>query len=171
MNCHFIQNYSNYSVFTTMIYGAQVIITITKKFLLFTNKIEEYVRPPDLSSPLCATDCSPKIALKSSIPKIQGFCCTQKETRLVEFELGRDRWWWIDRIVCGLLLKVICCDSSCTKHNILKFLLFLKFFKQTLSKDTSYHACGTPSLKGFYRFRTLFWVYRTTLSVESIPLS
>ena len=91
MNCHFIQKYSNYSVFTTMIYGAQVIITITKKFLLFTNKIEEYVRPPDLSSPLCATDCSPKIALKSSIPKIQGFCCTQKETRLVEFELGRDR--------------------------------------------------------------------------------
>ena len=91
MNCHFIQKYSNYSVFTTMIYGAQVIITITKKFLLFTNKIEEYERPPDLSSPLGAGDCILKIVLKLTTPKIQGFCRTQKETRLVEFELGRDR--------------------------------------------------------------------------------
>ena len=74
-----------------MIYGAQVIITITKKFLLFTNKIEEYVRPPDLSSPLDAGDCILKIVVKPTTPKIQGFCRTQKETRLVEFEFGRDK--------------------------------------------------------------------------------
>ena len=74
-----------------MIYGAQVIITITKKFLPFTNKIEEYVRPPDLTSPLGAGDCILKIVLKPTTPKIQGFCRTQKETRLVEFEFGRDK--------------------------------------------------------------------------------
>ena len=91
MNYHFIQKYSNYSVFTTVIYGAQVIITITKKFLPFTNKIEEYVRPPDLTSPLGAGDCILKIVVKPTTPKIQGFCRTQKETRLVEFEFGRDK--------------------------------------------------------------------------------